>query len=164
MVGIKDRDLELLFALIKGSKRSDRELAKAIGCSQPTVTRIRSRLEKEGLIEEYTIVPDLRKMGYELVAFTFLSFAEDRPELFVRAREWCQKQSSLVFAVDGEGMGMNSVMVSIHRDYGSYTRLITQLRRDWQPNLRDEQSFIVSLDRPDLFTKHFSFRYLQENE
>lgn len=85
MVKIKENDLKILFELIRGARRSDRDIAKVIGVSQPTVTRGRTNLEKEGLVKEYTIIPDLTKMGYELLVFTFLSFAEDRPDLFAKA-------------------------------------------------------------------------------
>jgi DNA-binding Lrp family transcriptional regulator len=40
---------------MKNSRRSDRELALVLGISQPTVTRLRTRLEKEGIIKEYTM-------------------------------------------------------------------------------------------------------------
>ncbi len=66
---------------MKNSHRSDRELAKAMGISQPTITRIRRKLEKEGYIKEYTIIPDFNKLGYEILAFTFIKlgqgFSED---------------------------------------------------------------------------------------
>jgi hypothetical protein len=55
-------------------------------------------------------------------------------------------------------------MVSLHKGYASYSRLLTQLRRDWQPNLTSEQSFVISLDRTDLMIKHFSLRYLLADE
>jgi DNA-binding Lrp family transcriptional regulator len=58
----------LLSELMKNSKQSDRELAKKIGASQPTVTRTRTRLEKEGYIKEYTIIPDFSKFGFELMS------------------------------------------------------------------------------------------------
>jgi DNA-binding Lrp family transcriptional regulator len=164
MSRVKEQSMKLLFELIRGARRSDRELARVTGVSQPTVTRTRTKLEKEGLVKEYTIIPDLKKMGYELLAFTFLSFAEDRPDLFDKAKEWTRKQPSVIFANDGEGFGMNSVMVSIHRNYADYTKLISRLRQDWRPNLNEEQSFIISLDRTDLMIKHFSFRHLQSNE
>jgi len=48
---------KLLSELLKDSKRSDRELAKALGVSQPTVTRNRSRLVKDGVIREFTVIP-----------------------------------------------------------------------------------------------------------
>lgn len=100
--------------MVRDARRSDRELAKAVGVSQPTVSRFIKKLENQGLINEYTIIPELSKMGYELLVFTFLSFAEDRPELFEKAREWTKKQQAVIFANNGEGCGMNSIMVSIH--------------------------------------------------
>lgn len=156
---MKPIETKLLFELLKNSRRSDRELAKALGVSQPTVSRLFKKLEKEGSIKEYTIIPDLAKMGNDFIAVTFLSFAEDKPEQFDKAREWTRNQPSVLFAANGEGLGMNSIMVSMHSDYGGFSRLITRLRRDWQPNLRDTRTFIISLARPELLIKPFSLRY-----
>ncbi len=161
---LKANELKLLLELIKGGRRSDRELSRATRLSQPTISRTRIRLEKTGFVKEYTIIPDLRKIGYQLLAFTFMSFAEDKPELFEKAREWIKKQPSVIYANNGEGFGMQSIMVSLHREYASYSRLLTQLRRDWQPNLTGEQSFLISLDRTDLTIKHFSLRHLLAEE
>ena len=47
-----DTIFQLLRELLKNSKRSDRDLAKSLGVSQPTLTRMRKRLEKEGYILE----------------------------------------------------------------------------------------------------------------
>jgi DNA-binding Lrp family transcriptional regulator len=154
--------IRLLYELIKNSRRSDRELAKVLKISQPTITRKRSRLEAEGYVKEYSIVPDLAKMGYEIIAFTFLAFTETKAELLERAREWGKRQPNIVFASDGEGLGMNSIFVSVHKDYASFSKLITSLRQDWQPNLKDVQSFILSVNRPELMVKPFSFRYLEK--
>lgn len=154
--------ITLLHELIKGSRRSDRELAKVLKISQPTITRKRTRLEQEGYIKEYTIIPDLAKMGYEIIAFTFLAFAEARTELLEQAREWTRRQPNIVFASDGEGLGMNSIIVSVHKNYASFSKLITSLRQDWQPNLKDVQSFILSVNRPELSVKPFSFKYLEK--
>ena len=160
----KEREnLEVLFALVRGAKRSDRELAKVLKISQPTVTRKRAHLEKDGYVKEYTVIPDLAKLGYDFVAVTFLSFAEDRPELFDKAREWTKSRPCIIYAANGEGMGMNSIMISLHISYGSYSKLITELRQDWLPNLRDIQTFMISLNRPELRIKPFSLRDLEEN-
>lgn len=152
---------ELLFQMINNSKRSDREIAKLLRISQPSVTRKRKILEKEGYIKEYTVIPDLQKMGYEILAFTFMKFSESKPELFDKAREWAKKRPCVIFSHNGEGFGMNSTLISLHRDYSAFSKLITQLREDWQPNLRDIQSFIVSIKRKDLSIKPFSLRYLE---
>ncbi len=96
---------------------------------------------------------------------TFLSFGQPpKPELIEKAKEWTKKQPSVIFAADGTGISMNSVMVSIHKDYASFSKLLTKLREDWQPNLNDTQSFMICVNRPELFIKQFSFRYLGANE
>jgi DNA-binding Lrp family transcriptional regulator len=61
---------------LKDCKRSDRELAKVLGVSQPTVTRMRTKLVKEGMIRDWIIVPDFVKMGYEILAITSVKVKE----------------------------------------------------------------------------------------
>lgn len=157
----QEKRLSLLFQMITNSKRSDRDIAKILDISQPSVTRLRRSLEKDGLIREYTVIPDLAKMGYEIIACTFLAFSESRPDLFDKARAWTKKQSCVIFAHNGEGLGMNSMMISAHRNYASFSKLITTLRQDWEPNLKDAQSFLISINRPELLVKAFSFKYLE---
>ena len=69
---MKELERRLIAELIRNSRRSDRELAKAVGCSQPTVSRMIKRLEKEGYIKEYTMIPDFHRLGYEIMALTFI--------------------------------------------------------------------------------------------
>ena len=76
---MRDVELRLISELLKNSRRSDRELAKALGVSQPTVSRTKARLEKEGYISEYTIIPNFNKLGYHLFAVTFFSLKKDIP-------------------------------------------------------------------------------------
>jgi len=69
----KQKMIDLLYELMKNSKRSDRELAKVVKASQPTITRMRKNLEKSEYIREYTVMPALEKLGFEILAFSFLS-------------------------------------------------------------------------------------------
>ena len=66
----REKLLKLLFALIKNSKRSDRDLAKTLGFSQLTVTRLRQTLEKEA-VKQYTLIPNLPYLDFDIIAFTF---------------------------------------------------------------------------------------------
>ena len=68
---LKELGRKLLSELVKNSRRSDRELAKAIDASQPTTTRLRTKLEKEGYIKEYTVIPNF-KIGYTIMALNFM--------------------------------------------------------------------------------------------
>lgn len=64
---MKNVELKLISELMKNSRRSYRELAKAVGVSQPTVSRTLKKLEKEGYIKEYTMIPDFLKLGCGIV-------------------------------------------------------------------------------------------------
>ena len=66
---MKEKELKLIRELILNSKRSDRDLAKEIQTTQPTIGRIRKKIEKEGYISEYSAFPDLSKLNIKLIAF-----------------------------------------------------------------------------------------------
>ena len=74
---MKDFELRLIAELMKNSRRSDRELATALRVSQPTVSRTIKKLEKEGYIKEYTMIPDFKKLGYEMIGITSLKVEEN---------------------------------------------------------------------------------------
>jgi DNA-binding Lrp family transcriptional regulator len=50
VVSVKEIELKLVAELLKNSHRSDRELAKALGVSQPTISKLTERLRKMGAI------------------------------------------------------------------------------------------------------------------
>jgi DNA-binding Lrp family transcriptional regulator len=73
---MKNVELKLISELMKNSRRSYRELAKAVGVSQPTVSRTLKKLEKEGYIKEYTMIPDFLKLGYQIMGVTLIKRSE----------------------------------------------------------------------------------------
>jgi len=156
---MKKRMLKLLFELMKNSKRSDREIAKIIGVSQPTITRMRQRLEKTATVE-YTVIPDWKQLGFEIMVFTFVKVTR-RPELTEKAREWAMKNPNVVFAEGGEGMGMDCAVISFHKNFSDFSSFITNLRVDWAENLQDLQSFIMTTDGERMI-KPFSLKYLEK--
>jgi hypothetical protein len=60
---------------LSGIAEEPTKLARHV--SQPTVSRIRQRLEEQRYID-YTGVPNLRKLGFELVAMTFGNWKYDQ--------------------------------------------------------------------------------------
>jgi len=156
---MKKRMLKLLFELMKNSKRSDREIAKIIGVSQPTITRMRQRLEKKAIVE-YTVIPDWKELGFEIMAFTFLK-ASRQQGLVEKAREWSKKNPSVVFASGGEGMGMDGAMISFHRNFSDFSDFIMNLKIELPEHLHDIQSFLMTTDGERLM-KTFSLKYLEK--
>jgi len=148
---------KLLSELLKDSKRSDRELGKALGVSQPTVTRNRSKLVKEGVIREFTVIPDFVKMGYEIMAISFLKTRKPLNE-----PEVTKSCPNMIFLAEGEGMGKDTVMISLHKNYTEYSRFVTEQRMLWGENLKDYESMLVSLK--GTIVKPLSLKYLAEEQ
>jgi DNA-binding Lrp family transcriptional regulator len=154
----QEKLVKLLFELIKNSKRSDRDLAKILDISQPTVTRLRKVLEKEA-IEQYTIVPNLSYLGFDIMAFTFARTKELVHPLWDRGKEWAKEQSNVVFVSTGQGVNSDAVLVSIHKDYADFVRFYHIFRRDWGKYLEDFQVFLISVSG-SVMMKQFTFNYL----
>jgi DNA-binding Lrp family transcriptional regulator len=158
----KELPQKLLRELLKNSKRSDRDLAKILKVSQPTITRARHKLEKSGMIQDYTIVPDFNKMGFEILAVTLIKMRPEffTPEVFEEAKKYAQKFPNAIFTATGEGMGMTAAIFSFHHDYSDYHRKWNQMRLDWKDYLLDIQNFTISLKEGEI--KRFSLTYLKD--
>jgi len=154
----QEKLVKLLFELIKNSKRSDRDLAKILHISQPTVTRLRKSLEKEA-IEQYTAIPNLSYLGFDILAFIFTRTKELVHPLWEEGRNWAKQQPNVVFASTGQGIEADAVIVSVHRDYADFVKFYQVFRRDWGKQLQDFKIFLISI-KGSAKLKHFSFNYL----
>ena len=159
----KELPKKLIIELLRNSKASDRNLAKKLGVSQPTLTRTRRSLEREKLIRSYTIIPDWRKLGFEILALTFVKMDPRvmSEELIGKVREYASKFSNSFFASTGEGIGMTGVIMSLHKDYRDYSRKLALFRQDWGQYMSDIQSFVTVTDEGVI--KEFSFKYINED-
>ena len=166
MVKLKTLDYELLWELMKNSRRSDRELAKVLGTSQPTVSRRRVIIEKS-FIDGYTAIPKWEKIGFELIAFTFVKhkIKYAKPEVreagFKKVEEWMMKQPNVILAIDGQGMGWDGVCVSFHKSYSDFTEFMRKHNSELSDFLIETQSFIADIN-PTTIRKPFHLKYLEK--
>jgi len=148
---MKEVELKLVSELMKNSRRSDRDLAKAIGVSQPTVTRIRNKLEKEGYIREYTMIPDFCKLGFEIAAVTFVKFGKElTPEIIDKVTKGgleLEKKSPTptIMILRGLGLGYEGIFISFHEDYPSFLKLMELTKQLPFVDIAHVESFLVSL-------------------
>jgi len=154
---LKDTELKILAELLKNSKKSDRELAKIIGVSQPTVTRTRARLEKEGYINEYTILPNFAKIGFNIMALTFVKMKkqpteEDTDKLKKYAADFFKKHCfAIVLAREEMGLGFDNVTISFHKDYDAYLNYLRAVRATPYADMIDFDNFMISLSAKEPF-------------
>jgi DNA-binding Lrp family transcriptional regulator len=149
---LKDIELKVISELMKNSRRSDRELAKVLKVSQPTVSRTIKRLEKEGIIKEFTMIPDFVKLGYKIMALTFCSVkglnSEEREKVVLTIeRESSGKPSQKIIMFErGLGLESTGVIVSLHEDYSSYVEFIDKLKEHPFLDVSRFRSFLISLE------------------
>jgi DNA-binding Lrp family transcriptional regulator len=84
-------------------------------------------LEKEGVLREFTVIPDFRKLGYNIVALTFGNInrdlqkkdeVDDARKDFVRCFD--DSSDEIIADVRGIGLGHDGSIVSFHRNYSEY--------------------------------------------
>lgn len=163
---MKSTDNKILRELLKDCRRSDRELGKAAGISQPTVGRRRAYIEKN-FIDGYTAIPKWEKIGFEIVAITFTKHnikffkPKERDEAYGKVKEWMMKQPNVVFAAGGQGIGWDGVIISFHKSYSDYTEFIRKHDSEFSGLLIDCQSFVSNIG-PETIRKPFHLKYLSE--
>jgi len=156
---LRKKKNRLLSELLKDSKRSDRELSKILKTSQPTVSRMRQTLVKNGLIQEFTAIPDLTKLGFQILAISTFRTAESQ-EIAERATRWTMSKPNVLYAARAEGMGKNGVMISIHKDYADYVKFIREVKNEGEGIIRNQDSLLISLN--SLTIKPFSLKHLAQ--
>ena len=165
---MKEIEKKMLSELVRNARRSDRELAKAIGTSQPTATRVRTKLEKEGYVREYTTIPNFSKIGYSILAVNFLKLdlrlVQDRKSLEnFKPKHYSvlanNSGSAVVLINRGMGLGYDAVIVSLHQDYAGCDKFRDIIKEQMHAIITDLNTFLVNLNE-EKASLPFSFALL----
>jgi len=159
---VKDFELRLIAELVRNCRRSDRELARVLHVSQPTVTRTRARLEKQGLVE-YSASPNLAKLGYSIMAVVFgkRDYEKHPEDVFQKAKSFVEKHPNMVFASDGTGLDHDRITISIHKSYSDYSIFIQEMRAEVK-NIMSLESFLIDLTTENVL-RSFSLKQLADD-
>ncbi len=164
MKELKPIDYRILFELMKDSHRSDRQLAKSLGVSQPTVTRRRAMLE-ENYIEGYTVIPKFGKIGFEIAAITFLKSklkyqsGEEKAQTLHKMKEWYARRNNVVLVIEGRGLGWDAVCVSVHQNFEDFSTFIRAHDSELSEWIVESQTFNADL-KGGASIKSFHLKYI----
>ena len=164
MKELKPIDYKILFELMKDSHRSDRQLAKSLGVSQPTVTRRRAMLE-ENYIEGYTVIPKFGQIGFEIAALTFIKsklkfkIGDEKAEALKNMKHWYMKQPNVILVLDGRGMGWDAVCISLHENFANFAEFIRAHDAELSEWVVESQTFHADL-KAGITIKPFHLKYL----
>jgi len=143
---MKKRMQNVFLELIKNSKKSDREIAKKLKISQPTVTRIRKKLEKSA-IKTYTTVPILPEIGINLISFNFGTCHNPRKVVELCLKQIVKTDPKVLFRASGEGMGKTCLIVALHKDYRDYVNFLANIRAQCKGIKSHFDSFVAPTTR-----------------
>ena len=71
---IDKKDMIILDSLQKNSRKSIKEVSKETGIPRTTVFDRVKKLEQDGTIKRFTIVPDYKKLGLDITVFILVKF------------------------------------------------------------------------------------------
>lgn len=121
---------------------------------------MRKSLETLNLIREYTVIPALDRLGFEMIAFSFVSGSVSQQENVKASLAWVSENPKIIFSCLGEGLGGKTLLlVSIHKSFSAFSEFSHDLRGALGARAVSIESFLVSL-KSDV-VKHFSFRDLE---
>ncbi|MGD8565260.1 MAG: Lrp/AsnC family transcriptional regulator [Candidatus Bathyarchaeota archaeon] len=170
MSELTDVDYKIISSLMKNARMSDRQLAKEIGVSQPTVTRRRTKLEKEGYLE-YTAIPNLPKLGYDIMVFNFSKWTPDaltrmlpRDDFGKQVRLFLSNHPNVIFgSTGGTGLnGMNATSISFHKNYTEYSDWTKEIESVWGDYVKEFDRFIISLKSANI-VRQITFKFLSDH-
>ena len=121
---------------MKDARRSDRTLVKALGISQPTVTRRRTYMENH-FIDGCATILKWKEIHWCLLALAFIKIKsaiatkEQYTSVRKRGLEWLMSKPNIIMAGGCRGMGVESFMISIHETYTDYDNFMSNYRLEW---------------------------------
>jgi DNA-binding Lrp family transcriptional regulator len=155
---LKDVEVRVLAELMKNSRRSDREIAKIVGVSQPTVSRIIGKLESSGVIREYTVIPNFRMLGYAIMGGTSLGIAAKpgihdpyTEEGLKKIREDALEMernnpNAFLLAVNGLSKDKNRLFIVFYENYSDYVSAMKTVKQLPFVNVDTMDSFLADLN------------------
>ena len=157
----------LLYELLNDSSKSDRDLAKILGVSQPTVSRMKRRLLEEKIINRYSVMPNMYKLGYRIMALTFVKtknlFSEEGWNPMIEdVTAWVRSKPNIVFCDTCRGMGMDGGILSFHKSYEEFDEFISEHNFKLGKYLKECNNVLFKLGKKQAL-KPFDLKYLAED-
>ncbi len=131
---IDELDLEILRILRKDARTPIKSIAEQLGRRRATIHSRIQKLEKNGIIRNYTIAPDFRKLGKPITAFLLVSILPETIQIEDSLETLSRKLANLehvveVFNITGEYDYLLKVRVDSLEVIGS--DLIFKLRKEY---------------------------------
>lgn len=104
-------DLKLIEMLSEDGRARRSELAEAVGLSIPSVSERLEKLETRGVIKGFTAIVDVKKLGYDIIAF--IRIMMDSSKHYPSLIQHIQKEDEITecYSITGEGSHLVKAVV-----------------------------------------------------
>ena len=125
------------------------------------------KLEKQGIIKEYTIIPDYSQIGLSLMSITFTKMkgqlSKEILEDYAKRAKNTLKENPSALILGNTGMGLNAdyVAIALHRDYSEYSQFMRDIREYPNVDIDQSQSFVIDLSSKN-HLQPLSLHYIAE--
>ncbi|HEC81091.1 MAG TPA: hypothetical protein ENI42_01515 [Thermoplasmatales archaeon] len=111
---LNDKEKKILIALVENPEATTQHIGNLVGCSRHTVARTKNRFFEEKLLKKITI-PDIEKLGFDILAFYHLSFNPYKPPNNTQ-RNHLDTFPTIFFA----HRRFEAVLISVYKTYQEY--------------------------------------------
>jgi len=142
--------------LVKYPELVDNEVARKIGVTRQSVTKIRKRFESERLLATMRI-PDIQKIGAEILGIAYYESAANVTMVSrKKGMEWVVKEMPSFFHIAGHREG---VLMGLAANYSDFQRRQYEVSRMYlERGYFKDEPFLATISVPDLsVVKDFTF-------
>jgi len=129
-VNFNETEKNVYYMLIKHPELSDGDLGKKLGISRHTVSRLRRYFEQENLLKRMNL-PNLKKLGFEILAFTHIQFNPRNPPDMEKDEAISLMSDATIFMASRR---FEAVMLFVHNDYDAYKQEKTRIMQVLKEN------------------------------
>ncbi|MCK4808345.1 MAG: Lrp/AsnC family transcriptional regulator [Candidatus Aenigmarchaeota archaeon] len=145
---LKKKEKDVLLKLVENGRKTDKQIAKELNTTQPTVTRIRQKLERENYILKYYASPAFKKIGMNIIVITIMQWTDySKAEELKNFIKDIKANNNVICFARGNGLsGRTAFFVSAHKDMKSYEDFVVDIKSRWSKYIREIDQFISSIE------------------
>jgi DNA-binding Lrp family transcriptional regulator len=116
-----------------------------------------TKLEKEGVIREYTMIPDFGKLGFQLMSLVTTKELEmikknETPEAWRAAREAAKRAPvPFLFVLSTKPSEADTTACALHESYPDYTTYVKGVKANPLVHMESVKGFIAKTDLKEHF-------------
>lgn len=136
---------KFLISVLNDGSKIDADIAREIGISKSSAHRIRQKLEKTGIINEYLAIVDLDKIGVDVFFVVLFEWSRfDDEELTEKSFKDLENDPHIVFFADGEGSeGLTNVLFMGFRSVYEFNKYFKNFRKKYGNKINKIVSFMI---------------------